>query len=97
VTEFKFVGSHLDDLSDGRIVAPGDVVEIDDPNHPHNRRMIDEGLLLPTAADGDDGLLRGEALQQRAAELEIEGRSSMSADELRDAVAAADADKEGDQ
>lgn len=36
--------------------------------------------------------LAGEALQERAAELEIEGRSSMSADELREAVAAKEAE-----
>jgi hypothetical protein len=82
--EFKFVGLHPEDLADGRIVAAGDVVELD-PNHPHNKRMVDEGLLLPTA--GDDGVLRGEALQRRAAELDIEGRSSMTADELRQAIA----------
>jgi hypothetical protein len=84
LTEFKFVGLHPEDLSDGRIVAAGDVVELD-PNHPHNKRMVDEGLLLPTA--GDDGVLRGEALQRRAAELDIEGRSGMTADELRQAIA----------
>lgn len=34
--------------------------------------------------------LTGDALKERAAELDIEGRSQMSADELRDAVAAAE-------
>lgn len=35
---------------------------------------------------GEPGELRGEALHARAAELEIEGRGTMSADELRAAV-----------
>ena len=38
-----------------------------------------------------DDTLRGDALQERARELEIEGRSDMTADELRDAVAKAEA------
>ena len=37
--------------------------------------------------------LTGEALHDRAAELEIEGRSSMNADELREAIAAAEEDQ----
>lgn len=40
--------------------------------------------------------LTGEELDRRAAELNIEGRSSMSADEKRDAIAAAEADGGGD-
>jgi hypothetical protein len=40
--------------------------------------------------------LKGDALHERAAELEIEGRSEMSADELRDAIAEAEAEGEGD-
>lgn len=90
MTEFKFVGSHPEDLADGRVVAAGDIVDLD-PNHPHNMRLVDEGLLLPTG--DDDGVLRGEALQDRAAELGVEGRSKMSADELREAIA----DKESEE
>lgn len=37
--------------------------------------------------DEDKDVLRGDALHARAAELDIEGRGSMSANELRDAIA----------
>lgn len=37
-----------------------------------------------------DQELRGDALHERARELDVQGRSEMSADELRDAVAAAE-------
>lgn len=38
----------------------------------------------------DDGELKGEALDERAAELDIEGRSTMSADQKRKAIAKAE-------
>jgi hypothetical protein len=52
-------------------------------------------LTAPAAQeeDGSDQPLKGEALRDRAAELEIEGRSGMTAKELRDAVAAAEAEQ----
>jgi hypothetical protein len=44
-----------------------------------------------TPADpDDDGVLRGDALHERAAQLDIEGRSSMSADALRASIAEAE-------
>lgn len=57
----------------------------------------DEVAHAPTDEDdGDegDGKLTGQALHDRAAELNIEGRGSMNADELRDAVAKAEAEQE---
>lgn len=48
--------------------------------------------LSAESAGGEE--LKGEALRERARELDIEGRGSMSADELRAAVAAADTSKE---
>lgn len=44
-----------------------------------------------TEADSESDELTGEDLRERAAELDIKGRSKMSADELRDAVAEAEA------
>ena len=42
------------------------------------------------SGDAADGELKGEELQNRARELDIEGRSEMSADELRAAVTKAE-------
>lgn len=41
-------GNHLIDLADGRIVGPGDTVKLsaDDLKEDHNKRYIDEGILL---------------------------------------------------
>lgn len=47
-----------------------------------------------TVPDGDEEL-KGEALHERARELDIEGRSGMSADELREAVSEAEAEEGG--
>lgn len=41
-------------------------------------------------AGDSDGELKGDALKERAAELDIEGRSDMKADELRAAIAKAE-------
>lgn len=43
------------------------------------------------SGDGSEEPLEGQALQDKARELKIEGRSAMNADELREAVAKAEA------
>jgi hypothetical protein len=47
-------------------------------------------VAVAAAASGEGGELSGDELQARAAELNVKGRSSMNADELRAAVAAAE-------
>ena len=49
MTEHKYVGKHLDDLADGRVLVPGQTYELDDAAlaEPHNVQRIDEGLLIP--------------------------------------------------
>lgn len=38
------------DLADGRFVAPGDKTDltVKEQKQPHNRRLIDEGALVPS-------------------------------------------------
>lgn len=124
--EYRFVGSHPDELDGGRPIEPGEFtgpIEIDDdPDSetytPKNAHLLEDGYLIqvengsaakaqkaaeaeePTQPESDDGVLRGDALNRRAAELGIEGRTTMSAEKLRTAVAeaelaGADDDKEG--
>jgi hypothetical protein len=50
-----------------------------------------ETVTTPVSAATSDEELTGDDLAHRAAELKIKGRSSMTADELRDAVAKAEA------
>lgn len=46
---YRYVGQHLDDLADGRQLEPGGFYELD-PAQPHNRRLIDDGLLVATGS-----------------------------------------------
>lgn len=55
----------------------------------------EQGWLEPIEPQADE-TLAGDALKARAQELEIEGRASMSADELRAAVAVAETSEGGD-
>lgn len=80
--------------------APGTAVVTEPPDDPlaglPASPATDVELMTPTEraiaeGGGTPGSgLRGDALQDRARELDIEGRSSMSADELREAVAEAE-------
>lgn len=46
---YKLVGVHLEDLADGRVVAPGDTIVLDQhqADEPHNQRLLQEGQLIP--------------------------------------------------
>jgi hypothetical protein len=40
--------SHPEDLASGRVISPGESVKLtdDELKEPHNKRLIDEGVLL---------------------------------------------------
>lgn len=46
--EYKVLSDHAEDLADGRMVGPGETIKLskEDIEDPHNKRLIDEGLLL---------------------------------------------------
>ena len=81
---------HPEVLADGRTIAPGEPFDraLLDPNDPGDARLIDEGLIIDSEPAQTD--LQGEDLTERAKALEIKGRSKMTADELREAVAQAE-------
>lgn len=56
--------------------------------------MEDQEQEQEDADEASDEQLTGDALNERAAELDIEGRSAMNADEKRAAIAAAEADQD---
>lgn len=55
--EFRFVGTHVDDLADGRQLEPYGLYALtpSEQDDPHNKQRIDAGLLIATkpAKEGD--------------------------------------------
>lgn len=82
---------HPETLSNGQTVAPGEPFErsLLDPNDDGDGRLLGEGILI--GASVTPAALEGDALQDRAKTLGVKGRTTMSADELREAVALAEA------
>lgn len=48
--EYKWVGTHPQDLADGRMLAPGETVVLseEDVRDPHNESLLADGALIPT-------------------------------------------------
>jgi hypothetical protein len=86
MTEYVHVGSHADVLSSGRPVGPGQRLASSDLAD-EDQHLLDEGRIV--SLDSFGGSLSVEEAKAKASELNIEGRSKMSADELRAAVAQA--------
>lgn len=95
---YRYTHRQPTSLASGRPLALADVVTDDDLTRdeegnvvPDDQWLLDDRRLVPveeseTYPDAPEELT-GEALEARAKELKIEGRSQMSADELRAAVA----------
>jgi len=83
---YKYIGRNPETLSTGRPLAAHDLVEIDLAHH-HDRWLVDSGRLIPIDTDGE---LTGKALDARCKELNIDGWSSMTADQKRAAVKTAE-------
>jgi hypothetical protein len=102
--EYRVIGSHAVSLVGGRMVETGGFTGPIDPSHDEHKQLIDDGQLTPVKAgtykkeydqDPPDAAVRltGDSLSKRAAELDIEGRSDMNADQLRAAVAEREEDQ----
>jgi len=93
---YGYIGDHAEILENDRAIGPGESVTEDEIG-PEDAHLFANGKMLDTKDDSvaempaaEPEQLTGEALTERAAELDIEGRSKMSADELRAAIAAAE-------
>lgn len=92
--EYVHVGDHAEVLESGRNIGPGDRVAPDEL-HERDQYLLDEGRLVPDVVEEmasntpANAPLSGESLAERARQLNIEGRSTMSRHELRAAVAEA--------
>lgn len=104
MTEYVHVGPHADVLASGRPVGPGerlthtDLDLTQDDHRGEDQHLVDEGRLVDVRDFGgpSNTVLAGDDLQARARELEIEGRSKMSAEELRAAIVTAESGQEED-
>lgn len=85
---------HAETLANGRTIAPGEPFDRADldPTDVNDKRLLDEGLLIDAVITPDADASAAD-VRQRARDLNIEGRSSMSPDELREAVALAEAEQ----
>lgn len=52
VQQHKNVGKHAEELAGGRVVGPGEVVDLsaEDASDEHNKRLIDEGIFIEVEA-----------------------------------------------
>jgi hypothetical protein len=84
------VSDHAEDLApDGIVLSPGATATDVDLDNEHNRRLLKEGR-IKQVEPREERKLEGKALDRRAEELQIEGRTTMTADEKRAAVAEAE-------
>lgn len=53
--EYKNVGSHVHDLADGRMLAPGETVMLDEDavRDPHNEALLADGVLIGTEKEAE--------------------------------------------
>lgn len=98
MSDLIHVGDHAVTIANtGRDIGPGDTVSPDELG-PEDQYLVDDGVLGHVTEDGPSNeptTLTGDTLKERAAELKIEGRAKMNADQLREAIAAAES-KGGD-
>lgn len=80
---------HPEVLANGQTIAPGEPFEKALLDPLEDERLISEGIVIPATVT--PAPLAGDALKARADELKVKGRTTMSADELREAVALAEA------
>lgn len=99
---YKNARSAPTSIESGRTLAPGEAVQVGELNLDppedapadfvtHDQALINDGSLIEALEAPEPPVLRGAALDKRGEELEIEGWSSMSADQKRAAVAEAEA------
>lgn len=50
MTEYRNVSDHVEDLASGQTLGPGEAVDLDKDamKEDHNKRLIEEGSLIPT-------------------------------------------------
>lgn len=80
----RYMGTTPQDFPGGRIVGPDEDPVLVDETHPTVKALFARDLLYEVE---EEPKLTGKALERRAKELSIEGYASMTADDLRKAVA----------
>lgn len=83
------------DTDSGQVAGPGETVKVD-PDNDHNRRLVETGRLVELSESTTKEPTKAE-LQARAGELDVAGRSSMNVDQLKAAIAEAEAEANPDK
>lgn len=78
---------HPEVLANGQTMAPGEPFDKSLLSEA-DQRLTDEGIVIPASITPVE--LEGDALQDRAKALGVKGRTGMTADQLREAVALAE-------
>lgn len=47
---YRVMSGHVENLHNGRMVGPGEDVTGVNPRHPHDKRLIDNGVLVKRAS-----------------------------------------------
>lgn len=70
--EYKWVGTHPQDLASGQVLAPGETAELSDEDvrHSHNESLIADGGLIPLDDQAEHEAKLAERRQARAREKE---------------------------
>lgn len=89
--KLRFVGDHVESLASGRMIVPGEYITAGELG-PEDRWMVDEGRFIDADPPDDEARARAEhdTLVAQAKTLDIAGRTKMSDDELRAAIAEAE-------
>lgn len=94
MTPLVFVGDHAENLQNGSLIGPGSEVDSADLG-PEDMYLLAEGRFIhpdgSTAEPPPPTPPTKNELLDRAAALDIAGRTKMTADELAEAIAAAEA------
>lgn len=95
---YVLIGDHAENLTSGGMLEPseriaeGDLALTAGDKVGGDQWLVDDGRLVDVESFGPSEVLSGQALKDRAKELEIDGYSTMKADALRAAIAEREAE-----
>jgi hypothetical protein len=77
--EYKNVGNHAEDLADGRMIAPGETVELDEDQvrEDHNEDLLARGALIGIDEKGEhEAKLASNRVKRQEAKTQAQGEEA---------------------